>query len=212
MLLDGAAFDQIDLALTNFGFAMGPFAVGDLSGLDIARASRKRKAASRSPLERYSRVSDLICDKGWLGRKTGKGYYVYNEGKLMGPNYDAMAIVESERAALSITPKIFSEEEIVDRCITAIIQESVAVLEEGIALRPVDIDAVKLFGYGFPRHRGGPMYLADKIGIDELISRIEKYALEDAYFWQVPQLLRTLHRDGKTFADLNNEAIELDVS
>lgn len=204
LVLDGAQFEQVDQALTEFGFAMGPFAVGDLAGLDIARAARQRIAASRPKQERYSKVADLICDKGWYGRKTGRGYYLYSEGKVIGPNPEAQAIVDSERVALAITPKTFTNKEIVDRCVTAMIQEAVLVLQEGIALRPVDVDAVKLFGYGFPRHHGGPMHLADHIGIKTLISRIETYAQEDAYFWQVPQLLLTMQHDGQTFGDMNS--------
>ena len=203
LVLDGAQFDQVDRALTGFGFAMGPFAVGDLAGLDIARATRARKAASRPAQERYSRVADLICERGWYGRKTGKGYYLYTDSKLTGPNPDAQSIVDSERVALSITPKPFDDDEIVARCVTAMIQEAVMVLEEGIALRPVDIDAVKLFGYGFPRHRGGPLHLADRIGIEKLIARIEGYSVEDDYFWQVPQLLRDMAFHGQRFEDLN---------
>ena len=203
LVLDGVEFDQVDRALTDFGFAMGPFAVSDLAGLDIGRAARERKASSRPPQERYSRVADLICEQGWFGRKTGKGYYLYSEGKLIGPNPDAQAIVYKERAVLELVPKTFADEEIVARYITAMIQEAVTVLEEGVALRPVDIDAVKLFGYGFPRHRGGPMHLADQIGVSEIISRIETYAEEDAYFWQVPQLLRTMKNEGQSFAEMN---------
>ena len=203
LVLDGARFDQVDRALTDFGFAMGPFAVGDLAGLDIAQASRARTAASRPSQERYSRVADLICEHGWYGRKTGKGYYLYTDGKLAGPNPEALAIIESERAALSLSLKTFDDNEIVARCVTAMIQEAVLVLEEGIALRPVDIDAVKLFGYGFPRHRGGPLHLADQIGIDTLITRIEGYSAEDDYFWQVPHLLRDMAKRGQRFEDLN---------
>ena len=210
LLLDGASFDQIDTALTNFGFAMGPFAVSDLAGLDIARATRKRKAATRPAEERYSRVSDLICDQGWFGLKTGQGYYLYDENltnkKSRMANPDALDIVTAERKAQGIDPKTFSEEEIVTRCMTAMIMESANVLESGVALRPVDIDAVKLFGYGFPRHRGGPMHLADQIGIGELIDRIELYAKEDSYFWQVPSLLYKMQQRNETFAELNERA------
>ena len=210
LLLDGASFEQIDTALTNFGFAMGPFAVSDLAGLDIARATRKRKAATRPAEERYSRVSDLICDQGWFGLKTGQGYYLYDENltnkKSRMANPDALDIVTAERKAQGIDPKTFSDDEIVTRCMTAMIMESVNVLESGVALRPVDIDAVKLFGYGFPRHRGGPMHIADQIGIGELIDRIELYAKEDSYFWQVPSLLHKMQQRNETFAELNERA------
>jgi len=203
LLLDGASFEQIDKALEHFGFAMGLFAVGDLAGLDIARAARDRLAATRPTQERYSRVADLICDKGWLGRKTGQGYYLYDDSKQKKPNPGALEIIDAERSALGIQARSFSDEDIVAYCLSAMIAESVRVLESGIAMRPADIDAVKLFGYGFPRHRGGPMHMADVIGIETLIERIETYAKEDAYFWQVPQLLRDMASKGQRFSDLN---------
>lgn len=208
LLLDGADFDQIDRALQDFGFAMGPFAVGDLAGLDIARATRDRKAADRPPQERYSRIADLICDQGWFGRKTGQGYYLYDGSKNLGPNPGAQAIVVSERNALGIEPRGFSDDDIVARCLTAMIAEAVKVLEEGVALRPVDIDAVELFGYGFPRHKGGPMHQADLIGPATVIAQIEGYAREDPHFWQVPALIREMADTEQKFADLNT-AMEL---
>ncbi|WP_138936086.1 3-hydroxyacyl-CoA dehydrogenase NAD-binding domain-containing protein [Roseovarius arcticus] len=203
LLLDGADFDQIDAALESFGFAMGPFSVSDLAGLDIARMTRQRKAATRPPEERYSRISDLICDQGWFGRKTGKGYYLYDGSNAPSVNPGATEIAEAERRVLGKDPEQFSDEEIVARCLTAMIAEGARALQEGIALRPADIDAVELFGYGFPRHRGGPMHMADQIGIDTLICRIETYAAEDAHFWQVPQLLRDMQKNGQSFADMN---------
>jgi len=203
LLLDGANFDQIDHALQNFGFAMGPFAVGDLAGLDIARAARVRKAATRPEKERYSHIADRICDKGWFGGKTSLGYYQYEKRKLVGVNPGAQEIVNAERQRLGIVQRSFSDDEIVARCLTAMMMEACNVLEEGIALRPVDIDAVKLFGYGFPRHHGGPMHLADQIGLDTVISRIETYAQEDAYFWRTPQILNDMLSRKQRFADLN---------
>ena len=208
LMLDGASFEQIDSALEGFGFAMGPFAVSDLAGLDISYASRQRKAPTRPAEERYSRVADLIFDKGWYGRKTGQGYYIYDDSKTRSVNPGALEILVAERKALGIKPTQFKDEDIVARAMTAMIMEAVNVLDEGIALRPVDIDAVKLFGYGFPRHRGGPMHLADQIGIDTLISRIETYAQEDAYFWQVPPLLLRMQTSGSLFADLNSQPIK----
>lgn len=203
LLLDGANVEQVDGALESFGFAMGPFAVSDLAGLDIARATRARKTATRPAEERYSRVADLICDNEWFGRKTGQGYYDHTNPNVRTVNPGAVAIVQAERESLGIKAKHFSDEDIVDRCMTAIMIESIKVLDEGIALRPVDIDAVKLFGYGFPRHRGGPMHLADQIGLGTLISRIEHYASEDPYFWQVPPLLKSMHNKGQQFSDFN---------
>ncbi|RJE79609.1 3-hydroxyacyl-CoA dehydrogenase NAD-binding domain-containing protein [Paracoccus sp. JM45] len=209
LLLDGASFEDIDRALEDFGFAMGPFAVSDLAGLDIAKATRDRKAADRPPEERYSRIADLICESGWYGRKSCRGYYVYDGDEPRQVNPDVTAIVDNERRAIGSEPRQFTNEDIVDRCLTAMIAEAVSVLQEGIALGPVDIDAVELFGYGFPRHRGGPMFQADRIGPATLIARIEAYAHEDPQFWQVPQLLRDIAREGHSFATLNEQRIAM---
>lgn len=205
MLLDGASFEQIDRALENFGFAMGPFAVGDLAGLDIAWATRKRKAATRPAAERYVAIADRICENGWFGRKTGRGYYLYDDPKVRVPNPDAVAIVEAERVRHGISPRRFSDDDIVARYMAAMISEASRVVEEGIARRPIDVDAVFLFGYGFPRHLGGPMNHADCIGAAALVERVETFAIEDPQFWQVPALLRELAQSGRSFSDMNKE-------
>lgn len=204
MMLDGASPQQIDAALEDFGFAMGPFKVGDLAGLDIGWATRKRKAPTRPAEERYVEVPDRICEQGWYGRKTGKGYYIY-EGKDISPNPEVETFIAQEREAKGITPRSFTDQEIVDRYMTAMIAEATRVVEDGTALRPVDVDAVFLFGYGFPRFRGGPLHYADRIGAEELVRRIEIYAEEDPHYWQVPGLLRDMAKNGKTFEDLNKE-------
>ncbi|MWD27169.1 3-hydroxyacyl-CoA dehydrogenase [Aquicoccus sp. SCR17] len=204
MMLDGASPQQIDAALEEFGFAMGPFKVGDLAGLDIGWASRKRKAPTRPAEERYVEVSDRVCEQGWYGRKTGKGFYVY-EVKEISPNPEVEKFIEAEREEKGITPRSFTDQEIIDRYMTAMIAEATRVVEDGTALRPVDVDAVFLFGYGFPRFRGGPLHYADRIGAAELVKRIETYAQEDAHYWQVPELLRQMAQDGRTFDDLNKE-------
>lgn len=205
LMMDGASPQEIDTALTNYGFAMGPFMVADLAGLDIAWAARKRLAATRAPEERYIPIADRICEQGWFGRKTGKGYYVYGADGPS-PNPEALAIIADERTKAGIAPTAFSEKDITDFIMTAIVMEAATVLEDGIALRPIDIDAVYLFGYGFPRFRGGPMHMADAIGAAELVRRIEDYAKTDNYFWKVPQSLAEMARDGSTFADRNKEA------
>lgn len=202
MMMDGASPEEIDKAITGFGFAMGPYQVADLAGLDISWAANKRRAATRPAEERYIPIADEICEKGWFGRKTGQGFYIYDADGTR-PNPEALAIIDTERAKAGVTPRAFSEDEIVSRFVTAMILEATRVLEEGIALRPVDIDAVFLFGYGFPRFRGGPMHTADQIGPAELVRRIEAYAQEDNYYWQVPALLRTLAESGGTFAEMN---------
>ncbi|WP_298985826.1 3-hydroxyacyl-CoA dehydrogenase NAD-binding domain-containing protein [uncultured Roseibium sp.] len=205
MMMDGAAPEEIDKAMTGFGFAMGPYQVADLAGLDISWAANKRRAATRPSEERYIPIADSLCEKGWFGRKTGKGFYLYGpEGPR--PNPDALSIVDQERSKAGVRPRPFAAEEITDRFMTAMILEATRVLEEGIALRPIDIDAVFLFGYGFPRFRGGPMHTADQIGAEEIVRRIEAYASEDGYYWQVPGLLRKLAKDGGTFAEMNGNA------
>lgn len=203
LLLDGASFEQIDRALEDFGFAMGPFAVADLAGLDIGWATRKRTAPTRPTEERYVAIADRICEQGWFGRKTGRGYYLYDDPRSRKPNPDALAIVAAERGAQGISPRAFGDDEIVARYMTAMISEAARVAEEGIAKRPIDVDAVFLFGYGFPRHRGGPLNYADQIGAQALIERIDAYAKEDPFYWQAPALLRELAATGRRFADLN---------
>ncbi|MGH1368323.1 MAG: 3-hydroxyacyl-CoA dehydrogenase NAD-binding domain-containing protein [Maritimibacter sp.] len=204
LMEDGASPQQIDQALEDFGFAMGPYKVGDLAGLDIGWMTRKRKAATRPNEERYVTIHDRICEEGWFGRKTGKGFYDYSGD--MKPNPAVAKIIETERAARGITPREFTDEEIVDRYMTAMIVESVRVIEDGIALRPIDVDTVFLMGYGFPRFRGGPLKYADEIGAADLVKRIETYATEDSYYWQVPALLAKMAKDGTTFDDMNKEA------
>ncbi|MBR9762047.1 MAG: 3-hydroxyacyl-CoA dehydrogenase [Rhodobacteraceae bacterium] len=203
LVLDGASPAQVDAALEGFGFAMGPHKVGDLAGLDIGWMTRKRKAETRNPAERYAgHVPDRICENGWFGRKTGKGYYLY-EGGAPVPNPEVATIIDEVRAGLGITPKSFTDDQIVDRYMTAMIVEAARVVEDGTAKRPLDVDMVFLFGYGFPRFRGGPLHYADTLGAAELVARIERYAEEDPHYWQVPDILRRMAADGTSFADLN---------
>ncbi len=202
MMMDGASPEQIDTAMRGFGFAMGPYQVADLAGLDISWAANKRRAATRPAEERYIPIADRLCENGWFGRKTGQGFYIYDDQGSR-PNPEALAIIDAEREKAGVTPRSFTEDEIVSRFMTAMISEAVRVLEEGIALRPIDIDAVFLNGYGFPRFRGGPLHTADVIGAGELVRRIEEYAKEDAYYWKVPALLRHIAETGGTFAEMN---------
>ena len=203
LVLDGASPQQVDEALEAFGFAMGPHKVGDLAGLDIGWANRKRLAETRDPADRYGGdVADRICENGWYGRKTGQGYYIYGNGAPI-PNPEVATIIDAVRAEKGITPEEFSDQDIVDRYMTAMIVEATRVVEDGTAKRPLDVDMVFLFGYGFPRHRGGPLHYADTIGAAELVRRINEYAKEDNRYWQVPALLQKMADDGSTFADLN---------
>ena len=205
MILDGASPYEIDQALEAFGFAMGPFAVADLAGLDIGWAVRKRKRAEgMDPRARDSSYGDKMCEAGNFGQKTGKGYYDYSAGpKSRVPNPEVMPLIEQDRADQGIAPKSFDKDEIVRRYMAAMVNEAAKVVGEGIARRPLDVDMTLLFGYGFPRYRGGPLKWADIVGVEGLLADIKSYAEEDAYFWQPAPLLEKLVAAGKTFEDLN---------
>ncbi|MGB3246085.1 MAG: 3-hydroxyacyl-CoA dehydrogenase NAD-binding domain-containing protein [Sulfitobacter sp.] len=207
MVLDGASPYQIDSALTDFGFAMGPFAVADLAGLDIGWMTRKRKAPDRHPDERVPTYIDHLCEEGHFGQKTGEGYYVYEKGQRGGvPNPKIAKLIKAEQKELGITPRDFTDAEIVRRYMCAMVNEAAKVVGEGIARRPLDVDMTLLFGYGFPRYWGGPMKWADIQGLDSVLTDINKYAKEDAWFWKPAPLLEKLVADGRTFDDLNKEA------
>ncbi len=207
MILDGASPYEIDAALEAFGFAMGPFAVADLAGLDIGYAVRKRKRMEGlDPRARDAAYADKLCEDGHFGQKTGKGYYDYAAGsKARVPNPDVMPLIEAERAAQGLKPRAFGSEEIVRRYMAAMVNEAAKVVGEGIARRPLDVDMTLLFGYGFPRYRGGPLKWADMVGLDALLADIKGYAEEDPYFWEPAPLLKDLVATGRTFDDLNKE-------
>jgi len=202
-VLAGASPFEVDRALVGFGLAMGPFAVSDLAGLDIGWATRKRLAPTRDPREVYAEFADGLCEAGHFGRKTGKGYYIYAEDGTQ-ENAEVLEHVAADRAAKGIAAREISEQEIVDRYMAAMINEAARVVEEGIALRPLDVDVTLLNGYGFPRWRGGPMHYADTVGLDKVLADIERFAQEDAFLWQPAPLLKRLVAEGRTFADLNN--------
>ncbi|MBU2983361.1 enoyl-CoA hydratase/isomerase family protein [Lentibacter algarum] len=202
MILDGASPYEIDRVLENFGFAMGPFAVADLAGLDIGWANRKRLAPNRHPRERVSEHADKLCEAGHFGQKTGRGYYIY-EGRSKSINPDVMPLIEAERAALGITPKTFSDDDILRRYMAAMVNEAAKVVGEGIARRPLDVDMVLLMGYGFPRYHGGPLKWADIQGLGNLLADIEGFAKEDDHFWQPAPLLQELVASNRSFDDLN---------
>ena len=204
VLEDGASPYDIDAAVRGFGYPMGPFQVSDLAGGDIGWATRKRKAATRDPKARYVEVADRIAERGWYGQKTGRGWYLYPEGARTGQDDpEVLAIVDAERKKKGITPRAFSHDEIMRRYMAAMVNEGAKVLEEGIALRPLDIDVTFLFGYGFPRWRGGPMKWADMQGLDKVLADIQEFAKDDALFWQPAALLQKLVAEGKNFDSLN---------
>jgi 3-hydroxyacyl-CoA dehydrogenase len=160
LLEDGALPHEIDAALEDYGFPMGLFAVYDMAGLEIAWARRKRQAANRDPSERYVGIADRLCEAGRMGRKSGQGWYAYPDGRRT-VDPEVTAIIEAERAEKGITPRGFASDEILRRMLVAMAAEGEALLAEGIAARPGDIDLVMINGYGFPAHKGGPMFARD---------------------------------------------------
>lgn len=204
MMEDGASPYQIDKALRDFGYPMGPFQVSDLAGGDIGWATRKRRAATRDPRARYVQIADRLCERGWFGQKTGRGYYLYPDGARVGtPDPEVEAIIDAERARAGITPRTFSDDEIVRRYLAAMINEGANVVHQKIALRPLDIDVTFVHGYGFPRYRGGPMKYADTVGLPKILADIREFAKEDPIFWQPSPLLVDLVEKGADFASLN---------
>ena len=204
MMEDGASPYEIDEAVRGFGYPMGPFQVTDLAGGDIGWATRKRRAATRDPKARYVEVADRICERGWFGQKTGRGFYLYANGARTGmPDPEVLAIVDAERAKKGVTPRKFTPEEIMRRYMAAMVNEGAKVVEEGIALRPLDVDVTFLSGYGFPRHRGGPMKYADMVGLPQVLADIRAFAQEDPLFWKPAPLLERLVAEGRNFDSLN---------
>ncbi|AVO49821.1 3-hydroxyacyl-CoA dehydrogenase [Melaminivora suipulveris] len=207
VLEDGASPYEIDAAVRGFGYPMGPFQVSDLAGGDIGWATRKRKAATRDPKARYVEIADRIAERGWFGQKTGRGWYLYPQGARTGQeDPEVLAIVDEERQKKGITPRSFTHEDIMRRYMAAMVNEGARVLEEGIALRPLDIDVTFLFGYGFPRWRGGPMKWADIQGLPKVLADIREFAQEDPQFWQPAPLLEKLVAEGRDFESLNRPA------
>ena len=197
----GALPQQIDGALQKFGLAMGPFRMGDLAGLDIGWATRKRKSAEAGvPMKLI--VADKLCEAGRVGQKAGAGWYRYEAGKRDAiPDPVTEKLIADYRAANGITARKVSDEEVVERCIYALVNEGARILQDGIAVRASDIDLVYLNGYGFPAHRGGPMLYADTIGLPNVVRALRRFAADpgaDAS-WQPAPLLLQLAAAGNTF-------------
>jgi 3-hydroxyacyl-CoA dehydrogenase len=202
LLDEGATPQQVDRAIEKFGFAMGPFRMGDLAGNDIGWAIRKRRAQER-PNMLYSRTADKLCELGRFGQKTGAGWYDYQAGKRDAiPSELVVKMIEDHRKELGITPRKISDEEIAQRLVFALVNEGAHILEDGIASRASDIDMVYITGYGFPMHRGGPMLYADQVGLFNVVQamkRFQKNPRDDAKFWEPAPLLARLAGEGKTF-------------
>src|SRR5580698_9628082 len=203
LIMAGALPNQVDKALEDFGMAMGPFRMSDLAGLDIGWAARKRRRAE-NPDRDLSNVADELCEAGRFGQKTGAGFYRYEAGSRNAiSDSNVTAIIEKYRQQKGITPRKVSNEEIVERCIYALINEGARIVEDGIAQRSSDIDIVYLNGYGFPPWRGGPMFYADQVGLSEVERALKQMAAQpqaDKTFWTPAPLLARLAQEGKTFS------------
>jgi 3-hydroxyacyl-CoA dehydrogenase len=200
LLEEGALPEQVDKAAEKFGFAMGPFRMGDLAGNDIGWAIRKRRYVEKPEIS-YSKTADLLCEMGRYGQKTGAGWYDYKAGDRKAyPNEQVNAMIVQHSADLGIARRKISDQEIVERLVYSLVNEGASILEEGIALRASDIDMVYLTGYGFPLYRGGPMFYADTVGLPNVLAAINKYAqghYGDA--WKPAPLLVKLAEEGKVF-------------
>jgi 3-hydroxyacyl-CoA dehydrogenase len=202
LIEEGATPQQVDKAVEKFGFAMGPFRMGDLAGNDIGWAIRKRRYVEK-PNMKYSKTADLLCEMGRFGQKTGAGWYDYQPGKRDAlPSKLVEDMIEKHRKDVGITPRKISDQEIVERLVYSLVNEAAHILEDGIASKASDIDMVYLTGYGFPIWRGGPMQYADQVGLFNVAESMKRFARnphDDASFWEPASLIKKLVAEGKSF-------------
>jgi 3-hydroxyacyl-CoA dehydrogenase len=205
LLEEGATVEAVDSALFDFGMAMGPLAVGDLAGLDVGWRIRKEYRHLEKPGVRQAFAGDRLCEMGRYGQKTGAGWYKYDENRRAIPDPEATALVKKWAAEAGIPQRQIPREEIVDRCLYALVNEGARILEEGYALRAGDIDIIYINGYGFPAYRGGPMWYADSVGLKKVYERILEFHRQHGELWEPAPLLKQLAEQGKTFAEYNKE-------
>jgi 3-hydroxyacyl-CoA dehydrogenase len=202
---EGAAPQDVDGALYKFGMAMGPLAVGDLAGLDVGWRIRKEHAHLEKPGVRSPKVADRLCEMGRYGQKTGAGWYKYDENRNRIPDPEVDALIDQVAAEQGVKRRAITEEEIIERTQYALINEGAKILEEGIALRAVDIDIIYINGYGYPTWRGGPMWYADTVGLKKVYERVSQFHEEHGELWEPAPLLKRLAEADKTFADFDKE-------
>ena len=203
LLEEGALPQQIDTVLYDFGMPMGPYAMSDLAGLDVGWRIRKGQAATRPTHLRYSTVADRICELGRFGQKTGAGWHRYEPGSrtpIPDPQIEQLIVSISE--AQGITRRDVTDQEILDRCMYPLVNEGAKILDEGLAQRPGDIDIVWIYGYGFPRYRGGPMFWADLVGVKTMFDVMSRLHDQHGDWLEPAPLLRRLAEQGKGFGDL----------
>ncbi len=200
LLEEGALPQQVDKVMTDFGFAMGPFAVSDLAGLDIGYRIRKAQAATRDPDERYAAIADRIVEMDRLGQKSGAGFFRYEEGSRKPiPDPEIEELIVAHSAEQGIGRREISADEILERLLYQLINEGAQILDEGIAQRSSDIDVIYVYGYGFPAHAGGPMFHAGLIGLDKVVADMQRYHERHGDTWAIAPLLIRLAEQGKTF-------------
>jgi 3-hydroxyacyl-CoA dehydrogenase len=205
LLEEGATPQQVDRALQDFGLPMGPYQMGDLTGLDVSWRIRKRQAASRPAGLRYSPIADRLCERGRFGQKTGAGWYRYAPGdRTPVPDPETDALIRAVSAELGIERRQIADAEIVDRCLHPLVNEGARILEEGLVARAGDLDVIWVHGYGFPRHRGGPMHWADEVGLAAVAATVERLHAEQGDLVKPSALLQKLAREGRTFGSLED--------
>ncbi|HYL37671.1 MAG TPA: 3-hydroxyacyl-CoA dehydrogenase NAD-binding domain-containing protein [Bryobacteraceae bacterium] len=202
---EGAAPQAVDQALYAFGMAMGPLATGDLAGLDVGWRIRKEFGDAHDTSVRQPLIEDLLCESGHYGQKTRSGWYQYDENRKPLPSTVAARIIQQARQQAGFAQRSISPEEIVERAIYALVNEGARILEEGLALRAVDIDIIYINGYGFPAYRGGPMWYADTVGLKNVLARIGEFEKQHGITWAPAPLLKRLAEEGKTFADFDKQ-------
>jgi 3-hydroxyacyl-CoA dehydrogenase len=206
LLEEGASVEDVNAALHDFGIAMGPLAMSDLAGLDVGWRIRKEFKHLEKPGVRVPLVADRLCEMGRFGQKTGRGWSQYDENRQPSPDPETAALIEQCAREARIERRAIGREEIVDRCIFALVNEGAHLLGEGIALRADDIDIVYLNGYGFPAWRGGPMCYADTVGLKAVLARVEEFRAQHGDdLWPVAPLLRSLAESGMSFAEFDRQ-------
>jgi 3-hydroxyacyl-CoA dehydrogenase len=204
LLEEGARVEQIDRVLYDYGMAMGPLAVGDLAGLDVSWRIRKEfkhlePAGIRQPL-----VADQLCEKGRYGQKTSAGWYKYEAGSRAPiPDPEVQQVIEQSAKAAGIKRREIGDQEILERTLYSLVNEGATILAEGIALRAVDIDMLYILGYGFPAHRGGPMWYGDTVGLKKVYDKVCEFEKQHGSLWAPSPLLKELADGGRTFADFD---------
>ena len=202
---EGASVEAVDGALYDYGMAMGPLATGDLAGLDVGWRIRKEYRHLEKPGVRQPLAEDRLCEMGRYGQKSGAGWYKYDAERRAIPDPEVAKLVRQWAAEAGIQQRQISAQEIVDRCIYALVNEGARILQEGYALRAVDIDIIYVNGYGFPAHRGGPMWYADTTGLKKVYDRIREFHQQHGELWEPAPLLKRLAEEGKTFADFSKD-------